>query len=91
MDAMRRTGKKSTYKNWNKTVPVLLLSGQHDPVGDFGKGVQQVKKSMDKAGLREAEVHFFPDARHDLLHEEKSGASKQAIDILLKWMDEKRS
>lgn len=89
MDAMRRTGKKSTYKNWNKTVPVLLLSGQQDPVGDFGKGVQQVKKSMDKAGLRETEVYFFPDARHDLLHEEKSGAAKAAVDVMLKWISGK--
>ena len=46
---------------------------------------------MDQAGLKKVEVHLLPNARHDLLHEEKSGASKQAIDILLKWMDEKRS
>ncbi|MCI6006541.1 MAG: alpha/beta hydrolase [Blautia sp.] len=89
MDAMRRTGKRSTYKNWDKSVPVLLLSGQQDPVGDFGKGVQQVKNSMDKAGLRDVEVHFFPDARHDLLHEEKSGAAKSAVDTMLKWISGK--
>lgn len=89
MDAMRRTGKRSTYKNWDKSVPVLLLSGQQDPVGDFGKGVQQVKNSMDKAGLRDVEVHFFPDAHHDLLHEEKSGAAKAAVDIMLKWISGK--
>ncbi|MCI7181524.1 MAG: alpha/beta fold hydrolase [Schaedlerella sp.] len=91
LDAMRRTGKKSTYEKWDKTIPILLLSGQNDPVGDFGKGVRRGKKGMDQAGLKKVEVHLLPNARHDLLHEEKSGASKQAIDILLKWMDEKRS
>ena len=91
LDAMRRTGKKSTYEKWDKTIPILVLSGQNDPVGDFGKGVRRVKKGMDQAGLKKVEVHLLPNARHDLLHEEKSGASKQAIDILLKWMDEKRS
>lgn len=86
LDAMKRTGKKSTYEKWDKTIPILLLSGQNDPVGDFGKGIQRVKKAMDRVGLKEVEVHTFPNARHDLLHEEKSGASKEAIDILLKWM-----
>lgn len=89
LDAMRRTGKKSTYEKWDKTVPVLLLSGQKDPVGDFGKGIQRVKNGMDRAGLKDVKVHYFPDARHDLLHEEKSGNAKEAIDILVKWMFEK--
>ena len=89
LDAMRRTGKKSTYEKWDKTVPVLLLSGQNDPVGDFGKGIQRVKNGMDRAGLKDVKVHYFPDARHDLLHEEKSGNAKEAIDILVKWMFEK--
>ena len=89
LDAMRRTGKKSTYEKWDKTVPVLVLSGQEDPVGDFGKGVQRVKKGMDRAGLKAVEVHLFPGARHDLLHEEKSGNAKKTMDILLKWMSER--
>ena len=89
LDAMRRTGKKSTYEKWDKTVPVLLLSGEKDPVGDFGKGIQRVKNGMDRAGLKDVEIHLFPDARHDLLHEEKSGNTKEAIDILVKWMFEK--
>ena len=91
MDAMRRTGKKSTYVKWNKTVPILLLSGQKDPVGDFGKGIQQVKNSMDHAGIKDIEVHLIPDARHDALHEEKNGGAEAAIDIIQKWMNEKKA
>ena len=85
---MRRTGKKNTYEKWDKTVPVLLLSGQNDPVGDFGKGIERVKKGMDQAGLKNVQVHLFPNARHDLLHEEESGNAKKAIDVLINWMDE---
>lgn len=89
LDAMRRTGKKSTYEKWDKTVPVLLLSGQKDPVGDFGKGIQRVKKSMDRAGIKDVEMHLLPYACHDLLHEEKSGAAKAATDRMLRWMEGK--
>lgn len=87
MDSMRRTGKKNTYEKWVRSLPILLLSGQNDPVGDFGKGVQRVKNSMDQVGLKDVEIHLFPGARHDLLHEESSGAAREAVDILMNWME----
>ena len=86
LDAMRRTGKKSTYEKWDKAVPVLVLSGQKDPVGDFGKGIQRVKNGMKRAGLKDVETYLFPGARHDLLHEEKSGTAEKVADILVRWM-----
>lgn len=89
LDAMRRTGKKDAYEKWDKTLPILLLSGDRDPVGDFGKGIQRVKNSMDRAGLKDVEFHLIPNARHDLFHEEKSGGAKKTEDILVKWVLEK--
>ena len=38
LGAMKRTGTKAV-EGINKDMPVLLLSGQDDPVGDQGKGV----------------------------------------------------
>ena len=46
------------------------------------------RKGMNQAGLKNVQVHLLPNARHDLLHEEKSGNAKKAIDVLIKWMDE---
>ena len=69
-------------------MPVLLLSGQNDPVGDNGKGVQRVKQSMSKAGMRYVQMHLVPDARHDLFHEEANGAAGEAIDVLKNWLFE---
>lgn len=86
LDAMRRTGNKGVYEKWNKEIPVLLLSGAQDPVGDFGKGIRKLKNSMDRAGLKDVEAHLIQAARHDLFHEEKSGGAKEATDILLEWI-----
>ncbi|MGN0335645.1 MAG: alpha/beta fold hydrolase [Lachnospiraceae bacterium] len=91
MDAMRRTGNSRSYRNWNREMPVLLLSGQDDPVGDLGKGVWRVRNSMNKAGVKDVQIHIIPDARHDLLHEEKSGSAEKAEEILLNWLFEKAS
>ena len=67
-------------------LPILLLSGQDDPVGDFGKGVTAVKQAMDKAGLTHVELRLFPHARHDLLHETSSGCAEQVRTILASWI-----
>ena len=88
LDSMKRTGKLSSYRKWNKQMPVLLLSGQDDPVGDFGKGVQRVRQSMSRAGMKHIQLYLVPGARHDLLHEEKSGGSDEAFDILTNWVFE---
>ncbi len=86
LGAMKRTADSSAYENWNKSVPILLLSGQDDPVGNFGKGVEKVKHAMDNAGLKSVKMHLFSGARHDLLHEESNGSAKQARQILRDWI-----
>ena len=74
LGSMKRTGKSDTYKTWDKHMPVLLLSGQDDPVGDAGKGVQAVYNCMGKTGMENVTIRLLPGARHDLLHEEVSCA-----------------
>ena len=85
MGSMKRTGRKNSYSGWNKDTPVLLLSGQEDPVGACGKGVQAVRQRMEKAGVRNITMRLFPKARHDLLHEGTNGAS-EARKALVGWM-----
>ena len=86
LSSMKRTGSSSAYENWDKNLPILLLSGQDDPVGDKGKGVEKVYASMKKSGLKQVSMHLFEGARHDLLHEENSGNAEEVRKILLDWI-----
>ena len=86
LGSMKRTGSRDTYRGWNKDTPILLLSGQDDPVGNFGKGVVAVKKRTEKAEIRSVTLELLPNARHDLLHEEATAAA-DARNILLRWME----
>ena len=88
LDAMKRTGRQTSYRTWNKDIPILLLSGEDDPVGDYGKGVRRVKKAMDRAGVKHIQMYLIPRARHDLFHEEKNGGSEAAFDTLTNWLFE---
>lgn len=66
-------------------LPILLISGQDDPVGSGGKGVKALYQRMEKAGTENVTIKLFPGARHDLLHEEQSGAL-QARSLIAGWI-----
>ena len=86
LDAMKRTGKPKSACAWRKDMPVLLLSGENDPVGNNGKGVEAVYRQLKKLGMTDVNMQLFPNARHDLLHEKKSGNADNAQEALLQWM-----
>ena len=52
-----------------KELPLLLFSGDHDPVGGMGEGVQKVAEEFRQAGLADVTVKLYPDARHETFNE----------------------
>ncbi len=66
-------GVHATYKKKNleaipKTLPIYLLSGDKDPVGDFGEGVKKLAGIYKSIGL-DVNYKLYPDARHKILSE----------------------
>ena len=79
---MKRRSGKGEYDRWDKNLPVLLISGAEDPVGDGGKGVRAIYQRMQKAGMQQVTLELIPGARHDVLHE-----NSQAQEIILNWLE----
>lgn len=53
-----------------KDLPILLLSGDKDPVGgQDGEGVLTTAERYKAAGLEHITVKLYPDARHEILNE----------------------
>ena len=67
--ALERLCDKELLARAPKDLPVLFLSGDDDPVGDRGRGVQKAAQSLRDAGMRRVEVKLYPGARHELLVE----------------------
>ena len=60
-----------------KDLPVLLASGQDDPVGDMGKGVEKLYKFYtQKAGMQNVEIKLFEGSRHEFLNEKENRDEK---------------
>jgi alpha-beta hydrolase superfamily lysophospholipase len=85
LGSMKRTGSTAEYDGWDTSLPVLLISGQDDPVGDGGKGVRSIFSRMKKTGMENVTLKLFPGARHDLLHEEKTAADA-AKKYIAEWL-----
>lgn len=66
--------KQATVRNWAQTIPksfpFLFISGQNDPIGDFGKGVTKTVENLKLDGFKDVEVEIYPEMRHEILNEE---------------------
>lgn len=57
------------YNNVPKDVPVLLMAGCEDPVGDYGKGPAEVAEKMEEAGCSNVSLLLYEGMRHELHNE----------------------
>lgn len=75
-------GLKSLYTSkyiagLKKDLPVLLASGQNDPVGNMGKGVEKLYKFYtQKAGMTNVRIKLFKNSRHEFLNEKEGRDEK---------------
>ncbi len=76
-------------EEWAPTVPtdlpILLISGEDDPVGGFGRGVCKVAGALTHAGARKLTTVLIPGARHEVLNETDREETYLLID---KWIEE---
>lgn len=67
-----------------KDLPILMVSGSDDPVGDYGHGVQTVYERLKKAGCN-VKIKLYPGARHEILNE---FCRDEVTDDILKFIKE---
>ena len=60
-----------------KDMPLLLVSGAEDPVGDMGRGVKKLFRFYTReAGMERAELRLFERSRHEFLNEREGREEK---------------
>jgi alpha-beta hydrolase superfamily lysophospholipase len=52
-----------------KDLPILLVSGADDGVGNYGKGVEEVYTSLIAEGVTDVTRKIYPAMRHEILNE----------------------
>jgi len=77
---------KKNLMRMHKDMPVFFVAGAEDPVGNFGKGVEESFKLFKKAGLRYVELKIFDNMRHEILNEIEKDI---VYDAVLEWLNAK--
>lgn len=61
--------KKENLEKIPKDLPILVVSGEEDPVGEFGKGPKKVAEIYKKTGIKNVTLKLYPEDRHEILNE----------------------
>lgn len=56
------------FREISNSMPILLVSGENDPVGNYGKGIRIVESKLKKQG-KNVSCKLYKDARHEILND----------------------
>lgn len=70
----------------NKDMPVYFMSGDKDPVGECGKGVQKAYNNFLEAGMKDVSIKLYPGGRHEMLNEINKD---EVYTDILAWLNSK--
>lgn len=78
--------KPENLAKMRKDLPVFLVAGGDDPVGNYGKGIHQCVSAFRKAGMTDVQVKIYPLSRHEILNE----INKEAVfEDIRAWIEKK--
>ena len=73
---------KAWFKYFPKNLTTLVISGEEDPVGGFGKGVRYVYDNLKENGAK-AELKLYAGARHELFNETNR---EEVFSDIIEWL-----
>lgn len=66
-------------------MPLLILSGDKDPVGQNSRGVRRVYQRYDHAGCVDITLGFYEGARHEILNETNR---EEVYEDIRRWIED---
>lgn len=70
----------------NRSMPVLFIAGDADPVGNWGKGVKKTAARFRWLAMKDVAVKLYSGARHEVLSELNR---REVWNDVLAWLHEK--
>lgn len=79
-----RVSQPQAFSEVPSTLPLLLVGGGQDPVGDWGKALPSLGAKYRKGGVEDVTVKLYKDDRHEVISE----LDKDVVDAdILAWME----
>lgn len=74
------------FKEYPKELPTLIMSGDMDPVGSYGKGPDYVYKHLLISGCKSVELKMYEGARHELFNETEE-CRREVFSDMVEWLE----
>jgi len=71
LNGLASLNKKDKLKTINKDLPILIIGGDSDPVGNNGKGLRKLDELYTKNGLNSTLI-IYEHMKHEVLNEEEN-------------------
>ena len=71
-----------------KTLPIFFVAGKEDPVGNFGKSVENIYKNYKSCGIQDVSIKLYEKDRHEILNEVDR---RIVFEDLLRWMEKRKN
>lgn len=84
-DAAFDAAKRHAFTAVPKTLPLLLIAGDEDPVGDFGRMVEDCGNRYRKAGVESVTIKLYGGMRHEILNEV---GREEVFSDVVSWINE---
>lgn len=84
MGGLQYISSPSALSNMDPKTPIYIFSGDNDPVGGMGKGVQTVHGYFKSHGTRDLTLRLYPEGRHEMFNELNY---QEVFDDLLSWLN----
>ncbi|MDF2700268.1 MAG: alpha/beta fold family hydrolase [Haloplasmataceae bacterium] len=79
---LKQVAKESNIKKVNKKMPLLIISGDQDPVGNMGEGVKKLYNVYRK-NLENVQMELYHGARHELFNENNK---EEVYQDIVNWL-----
>lgn len=83
MTLLKNCNSRKCFVNTRSDLPILLIAGDMDPVGNYGKGVKQVYDNYKSSGKCDVTIFLYENCRHEI-HNDTS--REQMTEDILKFI-----
>ena len=76
---LKKIYRKKELEGIDRSLPIFLIAGNCDPVGQMGKGVKRLEAMYKKLGCKSVECLIMDGIRHEYLNDREAVAAREAI------------
>lgn len=80
--------KKENFNLIPRDIPIYIIAGDKDPVGNFGKGIINLYEKLKSLGIKDIQYKLYKDKRHEILNENNKS---EVMNDILSWLESRNN